>query len=129
MDPDEDEDADNSHDYVITATDGAGLSASQTITINVVDALPPPPPAVASTDIEIPESVRYGDEEPAATLEVTNDDDEPHTEGYDIIAQSPLGLVEDGSDPGDDPDFGEIWEIDAETGKSAHCGERHTSGL
>ena len=117
VDPDDDDDADNSHDFVITATDGAGLSASQTITINVVDAEPPAPPAVASTDIEIPESVKHGDEEPAAILEVTNDDDEPHTEGYDIIAQSPLGLVVNPNDADGDPIFGEIWEIDKETGE------------
>ena len=95
-DPDEDDEADNSHSFVVTATDGSGAKAEQTITINVVE-------LEAAPDAEAPENVILVDE----NLTVDTDEDDlvevpindatgtRVTTGYEIVAQSPFGLLED----------------------------------
>ena len=109
-DPEENRKADNEHAYKVTVSDASGLSASQNITIAITNYIPPPPTPEPSTDIMVDENVTSDDEDAAAAIEIRDESGELLVDGYAIIAQSPKGLVEDGEDPGDDPDSGDIWE-------------------
>ena len=91
-------------------SDASGLSASQTITITITNYIAPPPTPEPSTDIMVDENVASDDEDAAAAIEIRDANGDLLDEGYKIIAQSPKGLIEDGEDPGDDPDSGDIWE-------------------
>ena len=115
-DPDENRRADNTHSYKVTVSDASGLSASQTITIEITNYIPPPPTPEPSTDIMVDENITSDDEDAAATVDVRDVDGDRIEVGYKIRAQSPLGLVEDGPDPGDDPDAGKVWTLDDEGG-------------
>ena len=114
-DPDDDDEADNSHSFVVTATDGSGAKAEQTITVNVTDYEAPP-------EREAPENVILVDE----NLTVDTDDDDlvevpindatgtRVTTGYEIVAQSPFGLLEDDEDEDEDPEDGPVWDVTGE---------------
>ena len=109
-DPEDNRKADNEHAYKVTVSDASGLSVSQNITIAITNYIPPPPTPEPSTDIMVDENVTSDDEDAAAVIEIRDESGELLVDGYAIIAQSPKGLVEDGEDPGDDPDSGDIWE-------------------
>ena len=81
----------------------------RTLQLQITNYIPPPPTPEPSTDIMVDENVTSEDEDAAAAIEIRDSNGDLIESGYKIIAQSPKGLVEDGEDPGDDPDAGDIW--------------------
>ena len=99
-DPEENRKADNEHAYKVTVADASGLSVSQNITIEITNYIPPPPTPEPSTDIMVDENVTSEDEDAAAAIEIRDSNGDLLEDGYEIIAQSPKGLVDDGDGPG-----------------------------